>query len=133
MMKNCLRNLSLLALLAVLPAHAAELKTEWIEPREGFAEQTLGARIKSVETMPGDQGQRVTIEIPRGSMTEEESMQEIVVTARQPDQSESEIEVRHEWVKDYQNDFYGLVLYLGKNSNLPIRIYLKSSEQPDTP
>lgn len=126
MMKNRIRNLSLLALLAALPVYAAELKTEWIEPKEGFSEQILGARIKSIESLPGDEGQRVTIEIPRESMTEAESMQEIVITARQPDQSESIIKVRHEWVNDYENDFYGLVLYLGKNSNLPIRIYLKS-------
>lgn len=130
-MKNWIGNLSLLGLLAASPVYAAELQTEWIEPTAGFSEQALGARIKSIEAMPGDEGQKVIIEIPRESMTQEESMQEIVVTARQPDQSESEIKVRHEWVKDYENDFYGLVLYLGKNNDLPFRIYLKSNEQPE--
>lgn len=112
--------------LAGLPAFAAEVQTEWIAPREGFTESGVGARIKSIEALPADEGQRVTIEIPRSAVAEGEIVQEIIVTAQRPDKTESPVSVRHEWVADYENDYYGLVLYLGSKEQTPLRIYLKS-------
>ena len=124
-MKKLLSALSLLSLLAP-PLLAAELQTEWIAPTAGATESAVGARIKSVEELPDGGGQRITIEIPRESMAESGDIQEIVVTAQQPDKTETPLSIRHEWVADYERDYYGLVLYLGKNEQLPLRIYRKS-------
>lgn len=116
----------LLGSLVGLPSFAADLQTEWIAPHEGFTEPGIGARIKSIETLPADEGQRLTIEIPRSAMTEGEVVNEVIVTAQRPDKTESPLSVRHEWVADYEKDYYGLVLYLGNKEQLPLRIYLKS-------
>jgi len=104
---------------------AAEVETEWIHPQVGASESAIGARVRSVEDLPNAGGQRVLIEIPRESFDHNDSIPEIVVTAQRPDQTESRLSIEHEWLADYDNDNYGLMLYLGKDGNLPLRIYFK--------
>lgn len=113
-----------------LPALAQELQTDWIEPVAGASEKTLGASIRAVE--PGDEegSTKVTIAIPKQSVGDNGDMQEVVVYGRQPDKSEPSLDVRHEWVADYDKDYYGLVLYLGKDGNVPLRLYLKGHDTP---
>ena len=60
------------------------------------------------------------------------TMEEIVVLGRklESDKTEPVLKMRHEWVADYDDDYYGLLLYLGEKSNLPIRLYLDSDTDP---
>ncbi len=122
------QGLSALCLVALLTfagqaTVADEVRTEWINPEVGAFEGVIGARIRSIEELPDDEGQRVVIEIPREALEYREAMPEIVVTARRPDESEARLAIPHEWLADYDNDNYGLVLYLGPHGNLPLRIY----------
>jgi len=107
-------------------AMAAELRSEWIEPNVGSSESLLGARIHSIEDLPDAAGQRVVIEIPRESLQYRDDIPEIVITARRRDSTEWQLDIPHEWVSDYDNDHYGLVLYLGRDQNLPLRLFLKT-------
>lgn len=120
----------LLAVVAVilLPAQAEEIQTEWIEPVTGFRESALGARLGLVETLSGGRGTRVTIEIPRGAIADTDDIHEIVVMGRGPggDGDERVMSVRHQWVSNYDEDNYGLLLYLGGEDNLPLRLYFKA-------
>lgn len=129
-MKRGLRAFVLAAVAAILlPAQAEEeVKTEWIEPVAGFRESALGARLGLVETLPDDQGTRVTIEIPREAIADTDDIHEIVVTGRGPGGGgdERELSVRHQWVSNYDEDHYGLLLYLGGEDNLPLRLYFKA-------
>ena len=45
---------------------------------------------------------------------------------RKPEKPEP-LDISYEWLDDYDNDNYGLVIRLGKNSRWPIRLYLNSS------
>jgi len=119
----------LLGLLS-MPSLAAELQTDWIEPVEGYQENTLGAKLRAVDVSPDDGSTRVTISIPKASLEDDTDMQEVIVYGRKADKSESQINIRHEWVEDYEKDNYGLILYLGKDGNIPLRLYLKDQGRP---
>ena len=126
------------ALLVSLPlfsavAMAEELQTDWIEPKEGYEEDTLGARMGLIETLPEGEGQKITISIPKASLEDNRDITEIRVVGRRPDKTELDIPVRHEWATDYEGDYYGLVLYIGENSKLPLRLYLKGQDAPGRP
>lgn len=115
----------LCALLLAPVVQAAELQTDWIEPVAGQSEKTLGASVKSVEAdESGDN--KVTISIPKSALTGDPAMEEVVVVGQKPDKSEQRLDIRHEWVADYDKDNYGLVLYLGKDGSVPLRLYLKA-------
>lgn len=120
--------LAVAAAVAVSPVIAVELKTEWIELDEGFSESLLGARVQDIEELPDDAGRKVTVEIPRESLQHRTDIPEIVITAKRSDRSERELEIPHAWLADYDNDNYGLVIYLGRNQNLPFRLFLKTDE-----
>ena len=53
-------------------------------------------------------------------------LEEVVVVGRRPAKPEP-LDITYEWLDDYENDNYGLVIRLGKNSNWPIRLYLDSA------
>jgi hypothetical protein len=128
-----LRRLLWLTAMLSLPLAAAELQTDWIEPVEGYQENSLGAILKAVDVSPEDGSTRVTISIPKASVAEDSDMEEVVVYGRRADKSEAEINIRHEWVADYDKDNYGLILYLGKDGNIPLRLYLKGQEDAQRP
>ncbi|MGD9660789.1 MAG: hypothetical protein AB7U63_05905 [Porticoccaceae bacterium] len=128
-----LRRLLWLTAMLSLPLTAAELQTDWIEPVEGYQENSLGAILKAVDVSPEDGSTRVTISIPKASVAEDSDMEEVVVYGRRADKSEAEINIRHEWVADYDKDNYGLILYLGKDGNIPLRLYLKGQEDAQRP
>ena len=111
-----------------LPVLAEELQTDWIQPVTGAEEKTLGASLRAVETSAEDGSTRVTIAIPKASVADTADIQEVIVVGQRPDKSEPTLDVRHEWVADYDKDYYGLVLYLGKDGNIPLRLYLKSDQ-----
>lgn len=108
---------------------AAELQTDWIEPVPGYEEKTLGTVIKAVEPEGETGDTRIMISVPKLSVANTSDIQEIIVVAKQPRKDKKpEVSIRHEWVADYDNDHYGLVLYLGKDEQIPFRIYFKGIE-----
>ena len=126
-MLNKFLKTALMTLLIAPLAQAGERQTDWIQPVEGHKEGTLGASVTSVKTdESGDS--TMTLAIPKPALKDSDKMEEVVVVGRRADDTEEEIEVRHEWVTDYDNDNYGLVLYLGKGGNVPLRLQLKSDE-----
>lgn len=124
MQYTTLRTLLCALLLAPL-VQAAELQTDWIEPTAGQSEKTLGVSVKSVEPdASGDS--KVTLSIPKSSVGGEGDIEEVRVVGQKPDKTEQRLDIRHEWVADYDKDNYGLVLYLGKDGTVPLRLYLKA-------
>ena len=52
-------------------------------------------------------------------------IEEVVVVGRKPEKPQP-LDITYEWLDDYDNDNYGLVIRLGKDSRWPIRLYLNS-------
>lgn len=124
--------LSVLAAAIGVPAVQAEtvtMQTDWMELVKGYKGKEMGAELRDIEPEDSFGGRKITIAIPKSAIAEPGAMEEVRVVGHRPEQTEFEfpIEFRHEWVDDYDNDFYGLVLYLGKDANVPIRLYMESS------
>ena len=90
---------------------------------KGYMGETRGTELREIE----DEGETrtVTLAIPKKSMSHPDEIEEVVVVGRRPEKPEP-IDIEYEWLDDYENDNYGLVIRLGKNSNWPIRFYLNS-------
>ena len=128
-MKYVVTTLGMSLLLVSFLGQADELTTDWIQPVSGFHENTLGTEIRAVEPIEETGETRIILSVPKESISEYGDIPEVVVVAKKPKKEQQpEIQIRHEWVSDYDNDNYGLVLYLGKDDQLPFRIYFKGLE-----
>ncbi len=79
--------------------------------------------------MPEQDMQAVRLAVPRSG----EPIEEMVVTAQRRS-GEAVLQLKpHEFVRDYDNNYYGLVIYLGKNESLPLRLYMDAAQQRPGP
>jgi len=118
------------ALLAPLAgAEPVTHKTDWMELVKGHRGEEIGAEMREIEE-PDDFGtRRVTLAIPKTAIDPPSEMEEVRVVGRRPDKLDLEfpLEFSYEWVDDYENDYYGLVIHLGKDAQIPFRLYMDSS------
>ena len=102
-LKSCWLSLVLGAVLiplAVIAQNGTEpLESDWLELVKGYRCDTLGTELVEIE--------------------------EVVVIGRKPEEPEP-LDITYEWLDDYDNDKYGLVIRLGKNTRWPIRLYMNS-------
>ena len=99
------------------------LQSDWLELVKGYKGETLGTEMREIED-DGD-NRTVTLAIPKESIGHQDSIEEVVVVGRKPEELEP-LEIEYKWLDDYDEDNYGLVIYLGRNSRWPIRFYLNS-------
>jgi hypothetical protein len=120
---------ALLLLPATLPAQTEEglsLQSDWMELVKGQREGGLGAEVREVG--PGEEAgtQKITLSIPKASVGNRDEIEEVLVIGRRPEKFEFPMKVEWKWLDDYDNDNYGLVIYLSEDSKWPIRLYLNS-------
>jgi len=96
---------------------------------KGYKGKQVGAELRDIQVEDTFGGQKVTIAIPKSAIAHPNTMEEVRVVGRRPETFEFEfpLEFTYEWVDDYDNDYYGLVLHLGKDSQVPFRLYMESS------
>jgi hypothetical protein len=119
----------LILLPAALPAQTEEglsLQSDWMELVKGQRDSELGAEVRDVG--PGEEAgtQKITLSIPKASVGNRDDIEEVLVVGRRPEKFELPLKVQWKWLDDYDNDNYGLVIYLSEDSNWPIRLYLNS-------
>lgn len=101
------------------------LQSDWMQLVKGFRDAATGVEMREVEES-GDAGARtVTLAIPKSSRVNPDTIEEVIVVGQRPEKAEP-LDISYEWVKDYDNDNYGLVIRLGKDSNWPIRLFIDS-------
>ncbi len=119
--------LLLAAPLALVAQEASQpLQSDWIQLVKGFRDPATGVEMRKVEEGDTAGTRTVTLAIPKSSHINPDSIEEVVVIGQRPEKPEP-LDISYEWVKDYDNDNYGLIIRLGKNSNWPIRLYLDSA------
>lgn len=118
-----LRLLLLLPFIALAQAEGEPLQSDWLELVKGYKGKNLGTELVEIE----DEGETrtITLAIPKTSMGDPDEIEEVVVVGRKPEKPQP-LDITYEWLDDYDNDNYGLVIRLGKNSRWPIRLYLNS-------
>ena len=108
------------------------METDWLHLIEGYKGETVGAQMRKVETDETTGVQKLTISIPKAAITDPSQMEEIVVVGQAPEEREPFFDFKYEaeWVDDYDNDNYGLVIRLGKGNSWPIRLFMHSDDGP---
>ena len=123
LMNTLLVGLALLSPLA-LAQEATSLQSDWIDLVKGSKGDTMGVEVRDVQ--PGDTPgtRKVYISVPKVSMGNPDAIEEVVVVGQAPEESEP-LDIEYEWVYDYDDDNYGLILHIGEG-NWPIRLYMNS-------
>jgi hypothetical protein len=134
-MKN--RNIRVLTGLALLLptlclAQNQMTETDWLEIVEGYTGSAVGAQIRKIEKDDATGGQKLTITIPKIAINRPDVMEEVVVVGQAPEDRGLlfDFKYEYEWLDDYDNDHYGLVIRLGKEANWPIRLFMHSDDGP---
>jgi len=116
----------LVPLLAFGQGETQPLQSDWLQLVKGYRDPATGVEMREIEYGDTAGTRTVTLAIPKSSMQRSTAMEEVVVVGRRPDKPQP-LDISYEWLDDYDNDNYGLVIRLGKNSNWPIRLYINSA------
>lgn len=125
-MKTAIRLLSILVLLPLLALaqEGTSLSSDWIELVKGAKGQTMGVELRDIQPADSEGVRKITLAVPKKSVSNPDDIEEVVVVGRKPEAPER-LNVRYQWVRDFDKDNYGLVIYLGEG-NYPIRLYMNS-------
>ncbi len=113
-------------------AQSLELQSDWLELVKGHRDGKTGAQIMGVESDPQTGGQTVMVKVPKSSMGEDSGVEEVKVVGQAPEKAElPEVlpELETEWVDDYDNDHYGLIVRLREDQKLPFRLFFSAQGQ----
>jgi len=131
-MSRLARSLCFCAAIAMTPAALAQTvssETGWLELVKGHLDLDSGTGVRNVE--PGDvEGERrITLAIPKKRLDGVSSgaLEEVRVVGRRPEQVDLMPDFRYEWIADYDNDHYGLIIHLRDDGTMPLRLYMESS------
>jgi hypothetical protein len=134
---NTIRNRLLLApLLALLSGTAfcqsEGMQSDWLELVKGYRDGKSGAQIMEVNKDPSTGNQTVLVKIPKVSVDENSTMEEVRVVGKAPEKAkmpELFPELETEWVDDYDNDHYGLLVKLYSDQKIPFRLFFSAEGQ----
>ena len=102
------------------------LQTDWLELVKGSRGDTVGAQLREVEEGEEPGTQKITLAIPKSSISDPDSIEEVVVIGRMPEKPEPILDASYEWVEDYDSDNYGLIIRLSEDTKWPIRLFMYS-------
>jgi len=107
---------------------AEVLESDWLELVKGYKGSALGAELVEIKDEETGETREITLAIPKVSMRHPDEIEEVLVVGRMPEEAEppEPLDITWEFVDDYDNDNYGLIIRLGKNSRWPIRLYMNS-------
>tara|TARA_R110002049_G_scaffold3094_1_gene24327 strand:- start:409 stop:828 length:420 start_codon:yes stop_codon:yes gene_type:complete len=114
--------------ISVAHSEGEGMQTGWLELVKGSRDDATGAQLVNIEEGDTADTQKITLAIPKASAANRADIEEVLVIGqRLPEPEKSKpIKFTYEWVSDFDNDNYGLVIRLGKDTNWPIRLYLNS-------
>lgn len=119
------------AAIAVAPAALAQpvsSETGWLELVKGHLDPDSGTGVREVEPGEVEGETKVTLAIPKERLgVAADDLEEVRVTGRRPEPVDILPDFRYEWVEDYDNEHYGLVIHLRDDGSLPLRLYMDSS------
>jgi hypothetical protein len=109
---------------AIAQAGGKAMESDWLELVKG----SRGAQFMEIETNDTDSTRTVTLAIPKQSMGDPDEIEEVLVIGKMPEKSEP-LDVSYEWVRDYDDDNYGLIIHMGSENNWPIRIFMNAVQE----
>lgn len=124
LIKYLLASMALLSTVT-LAQEGTSLESDWIELVKGHKGEKMGVEVTDIQPGDTEGSTKVYIAVPKVSMGHPDTIEEVVVVGQAPQESEP-LDIQYEWVYDYDDDNYGLVVHLGEG-NWPIRLYMNSS------
>jgi hypothetical protein len=124
--RTLLPALLLMPLASVAQDNSGTLKTDWIELVKGYKGQSVGTEVREIEEGDVEGTRKITLAIPKEAVDSAGEIEEVVVIGRKPEEPEPLFNLRMEWLDDYDNDNYGLIIYLSEDSDWPIRLFMNS-------
>ena len=123
-----LLGIAVLASSTTVAQEGTSLESDWIELVKGHKGEAIGVELRDIQEQDGEGARTVTLAVPKASMSHPDTIEEVLVVARAPEAPEAPqpIKVQYQWLDNYDEDNYGLVIKLGEG-NWPIRLYLNSS------
>ena len=109
----------------LLATSASGLETGELELREGYVDPVSGVKVEKIVVSDEDGLQEITLSVPR----ENGPIEEVIVTAPRLHSKPVQQKKAYTFVDDYDNDRYGLILYLGKEQRVPIRLFMDARQQ----
>jgi hypothetical protein len=121
--------LLLLVLTTSVRAEEGAVETGWLDLVKGSRDSTVGAEVVEIKQGDSDGTQTITLAIPKKSIAKPDEIEEVVVMGQRPEKPDKPepLDMTFEWASDYDNDNYGLVIRLSRNTNWPIRLYMNSN------
>lgn len=101
------------------------LQSDWLELVKGYRGEAVGAEMREINGDDSDGSREITLAIPKSAIRHPDEIEEVVVYGRKPEEPEP-LDIEYEWVDDYDNDNYGLIIRLGEDSQWPIRLFMYS-------
>lgn len=117
----------LLAASSVFAQDKVLMETDWLEFVKGHKGKTVGAEVREADRDSTTGGSRLVIAIPKAAMDEPTMMEEVRVVGQAPREIDLLPDFEYEWVEDYDNDYYGLIIKFSEDTQYPIRLYIESN------
>ena len=116
-------------LVSVSQAQADDvLQTNWIELVRGFQDEESGVEVR--EVVNDETGAtHLTIAIPKIRMADIQNMEEVRVVGQRPKEFDMKRwlpNFDYEWVEDYDNDYFGLLVHFNEEQRMPLRLYFST-------
>ncbi|WOJ98569.1 hypothetical protein R0137_08355 [Congregibacter brevis] len=108
------------------------MESDWLELVKGHRDGKSGAQVMEVKKDPATGNQMAMIKVPKVVLLSETDMEEVKVVAKMPEKSEMPDilpELESEWVDDYDNDHYGLLVKLRSDQKIPFRLFFSADGQ----
>ena len=103
------------------------METDWLEFVKGDKGDSVGAEVREADRDSTTGGSRLVIAIPKVAMDDPSMMEEVRVVGQAPKEIDLLPDYEYEWVEDYDNDYYGLIIRFSEDTQYPIRLYIESN------
>ncbi|MDP5054287.1 MAG: hypothetical protein NWP69_10895 [Congregibacter sp.] len=127
---------SITALLLLFPVlgfgQSLGMQSDWLELVKGHRDGKSGAQVMDIKTDPTTGHQTAMVKVPKVVLLSETNMEEVRVVAQAPQKMEMPDllpELETEWIDDYDNDHYGLLVKLRSDQKIPFRLFFSANGQ----
>lgn len=104
----------------------AMLESDWLDLVKGHRGEKMGLEVKESRIDPETGKRHLVIAVPKISVGDANVMEEVLVVGRRPERPDLLPDLEYEWVEDYDNDFYGLLVRFTEDQQTPLRLYFSS-------
>lgn len=108
------------------------MESDWLELVKGHRDGKSGAQVMDIKEDPSTGHRTAMIKVPKVVLLSETDMEEVKVVAKMPEKAEMPDllpEFESEWVDDYDNDHYGLLVKLKSDQKIPFRLFFSADGQ----